>query len=510
MGFSGAACAAAQAGDPVLAVTAAGQLLTFDPDAPGTTGPAVAPSGVAGGDRLMAIGNTGSYVEGLGTSGALYSVNLGSGAAVARTSPLAGTALAAGVGIAYGPLRQPEVILADGSLCSDFAGGCIPAPPDPSTGRPARLLAAAVAPITGPPLPFSATPQPLVYAVDAATASLVTLDQPPYGVGPRTVGPLGLTVTAPAALAVSRDATRAFLVTGSPVQSEYSVNLATGAATLIGPIGPPVIAAMTTIPPATITQNDPVTGAYPLPASPGLSHGPVTGVPNPAVEGHDQAFAVPVNRAGDPAGTVSVRYTAGAPGDPAAGLDYLPVSGTVSLAAGQQYASFSVPVLAGPAQPNPVGEVEVALTLGGVTGALDTLLPGSVGYEIVQQTGHVAKPAPLTPTPLLLAGLARTETITGVLAHGLAVPITCALACSARVSATTAARAGAGAGAGALGSRSLKLARPGTYVIHLRLSARARRTLRLTRRAVVEVVGRARFASGAGVSDHARLTLRRR
>ncbi|HEY5197524.1 MAG TPA: DUF4394 domain-containing protein [Solirubrobacteraceae bacterium] len=515
-----AAPAPALADDPVLALTSAAQLVRFDAGSPNAIPTPVTPSGLESGDELIAVGNTGGLVQALGSSGQIYGVDLETDAVVPVSSLLAPGALSSGVGLAFGAVVPSEVVLADGSLCYEYSGNCEAPTDDPATGQPPDVVAEALTPVTAAPSPTLFDPP--VYMIDGATDGLLSRDQAPYGPDLQVDGPLGVPLAGPTALAISRDASRGFLVTGAPTQVEYSVDLATGATTPIGPVGSSAaIRSMTTIPPAAITQADPVTGIYPTPG-PGAVITGLDGLPDPALEGRDKALTVPVNRIGDPTGPVSVDYaTAGEDSYPAVpGVDYVPVSGTLHFAPGQQYSSFAVPLLAGPAVPSGPGYVYLGLALANAVGAIHVGLSvnaGESGSTVIVQSGHAGPSASLapTPTPLLLAGLPGTQTISTVLAHGIGVPVTCTITCTVELTATATAAPGKTGHAGAasttkLASRKVHFTKPGRHTVHLRLTSRGRRSVRGADRATVSLVGQARFPSGARISDRVRLTLVKR
>jgi hypothetical protein len=514
--MSGAVCAPALAADPVLALTTGGQLTRFDADVPGAVPPAITPGGLEPGDTLIAIGTEDSIIQGLGSSGQVYAIDLETYSAVPVAGGLTPAQLTTGVGLGSGPYFPQNVVLADGSVCAEWDdGNCYP--PDGSPAAGADLLAAAVASTTGPVGPSPAE-RPL-YLIDGTADALLTVNQPPFGSTMQTVGALGVPVAVPTAFAVSSDGARGFLVTGQPGQTEYSVDLSSGAATPIGQLGPSAaIRSLAAIPPPAIGQTDPVTGTYD--AATGAAAGGVLAFPNPAVEGRDKAITVPVNRSGDPSVPAVAAYRtieSGMPGAAVPGVDYVPVSGTLHFAAGQQYSSFSIPLLPGPAVPATPWGVDISISIGdtGASGSIELTQPG---YAL-----------PPVPAKALLGGLSATQTIATVLAHGIGVPVTCAQQCTVRLSATattkslTTGRSSGSAGTRAaiarsaavtgraavttLAARTIRLTRPGRYLVHLRLSGSGRRSLRTARRAAVSVLGTASFASGARVSDHAGLTL---
>jgi Domain of unknown function (DUF4394) len=505
VGLTLALAAPAGAADPVLGLTTAGQLVRFDADTPSAIPTPVTPAGLDPGDQLIAIGAGYSIVHGLGSSGQVYAINLENYAAVPVASGLAPGQLTSAVGLGSGTYFPQTVVLADGTVCPlGDDGNCYP--PAGALVPGLDVLAAASARHTGP---FGPTPTDLpLYLIDAVADDLLTVGEPLYGSPLRSVGPLGVPVAAPTAFAVSPDGARGLLVTGQPVQTEYAVDLATGAATPIGSLDTSdVIRSIAGIPPAAFGQTDPVTGTYTPAELASPSGGGLLVFPNPALEGRDAVITVPVNRSGDPSTPAAVAYTTienGMPGMAVPGVDYVPVSGTLHFAPGQQYGSFSIRLLAGPAVPAPWG-VYLGVSIG------DTPT-NAWGSFLVIQPGHAATPP---PTPALLGGLPATQAIGTVLARGIRVPITCRVACTVELTATsptTPATAKQAAHASRvtstrLGSRVVHLTRPGTHLVHLALTTRGRRAIRGARRASVALVAQARYRSGTGGSDSARLTL---
>jgi hypothetical protein len=179
-----------------------------------------------------------------------------------------------------------------------------------------------------------------LFAINTATDSLVR--EAPTGSGSlQTVGPLGVAPLPQVGFDIAADGTAFATLTTGAQSGLYTINLASGAATLIGPIGSSQLLGGMAVVPAVVQFSAP---AYAGPEGSGVT--------------------VTVTRLYNTLGTVTVNYGA-VPGTATAGTDFLPVSGTLTFAPGEKVKTFTVPLL-----PDPFveGNETVLLGLRGPTG----------------------------------------------------------------------------------------------------------------------------------------------
>jgi hypothetical protein len=193
-------------------------------------------------------------------------------------------------------------------------------------GRQVAALAYDRVSIPQPPIVAGNT---TAYGISVATNQLVTVgginsSPSPNGGTVNAVGPLGVTLSAADAASVNLDvafAGTAFM-TGTPSGGDaslYTVNLQTGAATLVGTLATP-LAGFATLPGATV-QVDPAT----------------------VTQAESGAATVTVTRTGSLAHTTTVQYATG--DGTATSADYRPVSGTLTFAPDEATKTISVPIV---------------------------------------------------------------------------------------------------------------------------------------------------------------------
>jgi hypothetical protein len=236
-----AAAPAAHAGLLATAVTTDNRIVTFDTAAPGTLLSAVPVVGLQPGESLLAIDYrplTG-LVYAIGDTSRAYLIT--SNGQATQVGPVFGTPLSGtAFGIDFNPTvdRLRIVSNAQQNMRWDPTAGTIAAVDAPLTlGSDVAALAytnntAAASPTTA-------------FGIDAAADTLVGIGGPNGSPSPNsgavtTIGPLGVDTSERAGLDVPLGATTtAFAsLTVAGVSQLYGVNLATGAATLIGTIGP--------------------------------------------------------------------------------------------------------------------------------------------------------------------------------------------------------------------------------------------------------------------------------
>ena len=223
-------------------------LVTVDSAAPATVKRSVQLSGLAIGERLIGFdarpaANRALY--GLGSTGQVYAINGVTGIATAIGTRLPLSGFPAATGFDFNPSVDRIRIVTDAN--QNFRvnpdTGAIAAT-DPNVAYAAGDVAAARNPnITGAAYTNNVaggTPT-VLYLIDSATGTLVTQGSVDGRISPNsgqllTVGSLGAATGAATGFDVARDGTALALLTNplTNVQALYTVNLATGAATLVG------------------------------------------------------------------------------------------------------------------------------------------------------------------------------------------------------------------------------------------------------------------------------------
>ena len=230
--------ATVHAGQGLVASTDDGRLLVFEADRPGAAR-VVEPTGLAG--RLIGVDlrPADGRLYGLTTSNDVYRIDPGTGAATVvstLTIPFDGDLRS---GIAFNPQADRlRLVGADGqNLRVNVVLGATAvdaplafAPTDRNAGKRPRIAGAAYTNTVRD------APTTKLFEIDADLDALVLQDPPNDGVL-TTVGPLDVDVAVVAGFTIVTDAAgadRAWAATGGVL---YAVDLATGHATPVGPIG---------------------------------------------------------------------------------------------------------------------------------------------------------------------------------------------------------------------------------------------------------------------------------
>lgn len=227
---------------PLVGLTSANEIALFDSASPGAA-TRLAITGLAAGDRLVGIdlrpGN--NMVYGVSLSNALYTLDVNTGAAsfvAALSAPVISASL--GYGIDFNPVADFSgatslrlVSSAGDNFAVNANTGVVGNAANKITGG-----YTAVAYANSTPLPNAAPPSTQLYYIDSATDTLAMAPGAFNTPTITTIGPLGIDVlrangfellaNGQAFAALNVDAGTS-LVTGL-----YSINLATGAASLIG------------------------------------------------------------------------------------------------------------------------------------------------------------------------------------------------------------------------------------------------------------------------------------
>jgi hypothetical protein len=237
--------AAAQSGAPahtVYAVTADNQLVQFSSTTPATLGTPVAISGLQTGETIAGIDfrPLDGRLYALGSTGRLYALDTATGAAtLVGSGPLNPAINGTAFGFDFNPqadrlrvvsdadqnlriVPTTGVTVVDGALA--YAAG------DVNAGTNPNIVAA------GYTNNFAAAGSTALYVIDS-TLDTLALQNPPNAGTLTTIGALGVDVTESAAFDIvgaGNEAYAALTPAGAATTSWYRVNLATGAATLVG------------------------------------------------------------------------------------------------------------------------------------------------------------------------------------------------------------------------------------------------------------------------------------
>lgn len=240
-----AAPSGALAAEQIAGVTADNQLVLLRSDAPGNVQYHVALSGLPSGERIVGLDKrpaTGA-LYGLGASSRIYRIDVGSGAAQALGDPFSPLLEGSSFGFAVNPVADSLRSVSDTrqNLRVDAGSGAVIAAETPleyaagdgGAGTSPAVIGAAYT--NSVPGATSTT----LYDVDSARDVLVTQNPPNAGTL-TTVGALGVDVTGPGGfdIATSGVAYAALRRAGQANPELFTVNLATGAATAIGPMAP--------------------------------------------------------------------------------------------------------------------------------------------------------------------------------------------------------------------------------------------------------------------------------
>ncbi len=313
----------------VTGLTTSNALITFDTTTPGTIDSTVTVTGLQGGENLLGIDfrPEDGLLYGVGSTSRLYTINTTTGAATQVGSNAFGTALnGTDFGVDFNPVADRLRVVSDadqnlrinpndGTVTSNdtalaYAGG------DPNNGVNPNVIASAYT------NNFPGASSTTLYAIDS-NLDVLAIQNPPNNGSLNTVGALGVNATAggfditggPSVAAI------AGLVVGG-VSNLYTINLSTGAATLVGAIG------------GGGTIRD-VTSS--LPGALEFS------APTYTVSEAGTTATITVNRTGGTTGTVAVNY-ATSDGTADVGDDYTAASGTLTFLDGETSKTFNVAI----------------------------------------------------------------------------------------------------------------------------------------------------------------------
>jgi hypothetical protein len=223
-------------GRAVFAVDLDNRLLLFGTGSPDTLGRLTTITGVTAGHRIVSIDfrPADGKLYGIGTDSRVYTIDTLTAAATPVGSPFSPAITGAHFGIGFDPINDQlrlHGVESNQNLRIDPASGQI-------TGADAELAFAANDPWAGenPGLAGAAyAPGGVLYAIEANKEILVTLPDPNAG-QIVTVGALGASTSLCAALDIAADGMAYAVLTHPDGSKLFTVDLATGAASLIGTI----------------------------------------------------------------------------------------------------------------------------------------------------------------------------------------------------------------------------------------------------------------------------------
>ena len=230
--------------EPIVGVTSTNVLLFFDSATPGTTS-SVTVTGLVGGDKILAIDRrpVNGALYALGSGSRLYSINTATGAATQVGSDGAFTLSGTAFGFDFNPTVDRIRVTSnigqdlrlnpnDGTLtATDIALAYGAA--DVNFGRAPSVVGSAYT------NNFSGAATTTLFDIDSGL-DLLAIQNPPNNGTLNTVGALGFNTSNLVGFDISGLSALAFASLTSPTGSAsqlFTVNLGTGAATLVGTIG---------------------------------------------------------------------------------------------------------------------------------------------------------------------------------------------------------------------------------------------------------------------------------
>jgi hypothetical protein len=354
-------------GATLFAVTRTNQLLQFSSATPGTITSTTPVSGLQSGETLegLAVRPATGQLYALGSTSRLYTIDPATGAATqVGTGTFAVPLIGKAFGFGFDPVADDIRVISDADLnmrLNPDTGTVIDSDPNTPGIQPDQPLNSTYTVGLAYTNQVAGTPTTTAFGIDGANGQLVSLGGPDGSPSPdlgqvTPVGSLGVHIdwvpvpTVGFDIAGANTAFAALPVNGTT--SLYTVDLTTGKATTLGPIG---------------AGTGTIVGL--AAASPGRFSIASTGTT--AAPGAN-AFQITVNRTAGAAGQVTVDYNT-ADGTAVAGQDYAATHGTLVFVPGQTSQTIIVPIL-NPSSPIPKSLV---LTLSNPTGGASLASPSS-------------------------------------------------------------------------------------------------------------------------------------
>jgi hypothetical protein len=232
----------------VIGVTSDNRLISFNAATPGTLDLNVAITGLQGGEKIFGFDRRpadGKFYA-VTDMGCLYTINIVTGVATPgptltmdSTDPTPTFSMLAGgnYGVDFNPAADRLRLVSDTqeNLRINVDTGATTT--DTALNRAKFSVTAAAYTNSFVPPAGSPAPSTALFVIDTVNDELLTLDPPNDGVL-KVLGPLGVDVTAAQGFEiVGPDTAFAAFVVGTAAPAFYKINLATGAATAVGPIG---------------------------------------------------------------------------------------------------------------------------------------------------------------------------------------------------------------------------------------------------------------------------------
>lgn len=454
----------AQAVDSVYGLTTTNRLVGFQSDAPGTLTSDVSISGLQLWESLLAIDfrpATGQLYA-IGSTSRMYTINPATGVATqiggVFVPALAGTRF----GFDFSASADRARIVSDteqnlrlnpntGAVAGADTGLDYPASDANDAANP-RIVALG---ITNSAAGATST---TAYVIDSDLDVLAQLGSEggspfsPNGGLLFTVGSLGVNASDLSALdVVPGTGVAAAVLTSGGVQGYWTVNFASGAATLVGSIGN----AGGTVHDIAVDNRGTVQMA----------------TASTAVAENDGSITLTVNRSGMMLVPVSlVNFTTGG-GNAIAGADYATTSGNVSFGAGETAKTVTLPVVDNALDD---GNRTFGLSLNDATGAMLASPDVTTVTILDDEPPDVIKPK-------VKISVKRDQRLKSVLKRGLPVTASCSEACTFK------ARLLGGSGSRTLGRGSAGTIAAGDVDLTIKLNSRGKLSLRRARKPILEL-----------------------
>ena len=450
----------------LLGVTTNNILIRFDSEAPGTVIDSVAITGLQGGENILGLDfrPANNSLVGIGSTSVVYVINTSTGAAVAAGAAFSPALAGSSFGVDFNPVVDKIRVVSDqdqnlrinpggdnfatdGSLAYD--AGDVNSAANPSIVAAAYTNSSASSTTT------------TLFAIDSALDILVrqgTANGTPTSPNPGTlftIGALGVDTGTLVGLDVSPKKTGiayASLTGNDNISKLYSVDLAGGAATLLGTIGNnAAISDISVLPAGTLDFSQ----------------------SNYLVGEADGTATVTVERDGNSSGEISVLVTT-TNGTATSGSDYTLTSTTLVFADGDRSKSLNVPVLN-----DTVSEANenITLTLSALTGGA---LLGGTGTALITIADNDAATIVAGPPILLVNVQNRVGPRRLYVPVGLRTQVSCSEACTVKgeLSVTNAVKRRANLPDNKIGEGTATLSQVGKTALNITFSDAVRAALR--------------------------------
>ncbi len=368
----------------LVGLTTTNQLAIFDSGSPGSIATIVPLTGLLPGETMVGIDvrPLNGVLYGLGSSSRLYRININNGV----VSPLGSSTFSPSLNGAYfgfdiNPFSDLARVVSNTgqNLRIDPTSGVVDGPNNTLAAFPSLTPSSSVVAIANTNDVAGATSTTL-YGIDSNDGELVEIGGPDGNPSPNLgavteIGSLGIPTTANAGFYIAGAGTGTAYATLSPASggSELvTINLATGAASLVGAIG----------------DNLTLRGLTALQAGSNQALGGSIHFSQAiySVSQSSPTAVITIVRDGSNLGAATVNF-ATLNGTAQAGLDYTPVNETVNFAAGQATTTVAIGI---DSRPLPAGNVSLNLALSNPTDGATLGSPSSALLTILESGVPVA------------------------------------------------------------------------------------------------------------------------